>query len=273
MAQRLGRRIAVSRLLLLALLCTQAGVCQDSGALPQTVEEMNKLKQNPVSGLKTVFFQNINMPAGTGTANAFSIQPVWPFRVGHGWKMITYTIVSIQHIPPPVPDGASASGLGNVTFNGFFRPEKSSGKFLWSAGPALQFPTRTDPSLGSNRVSGGPAMLLFGASGQVSGGVVAQNLWSFGGSGVNKVNLFSLQYFANYNLRDGWSILTNATSIADWQASSDRWLLPVGGGVGRTFKLGKLFYSATAQGFYNALRPNGVGNWQAIGQFQVIFGQ
>jgi len=226
-----------------------------------------------VSGLKTVFFQNVNLPVGTGIANSFSIQPVWPFRVAAGWKMITYMIVPIQWIPPRISGGPSASGLGNVLFNAFFRPGKAAGKFLWSVGPALQFPTRTDAALGSNRVSGGPALLLFGASGKTSGGIVAQNLWSFGGSGANKVNLFSLQYFVNYNLPKGWFILTNATSLADWEVPSDRWLFPVGGGAGKTFKMGKLFYSATAQSFYNVLRPAGVGSWQAIGQFQVIFGQ
>ena len=87
------------------------------------------------------------------------------------------------------------------------------------------------------------------------------------------MNLFSLQYFVNYNLPKGWFILTNATSLADWEVPSDRWLFPVGGGAGKTFKMGKLFYSATAQSVYNVLRPAGVGSWQAIGQFQVIFGQ
>jgi hypothetical protein len=114
------------------LICQSAGTQAPSGGgtLPESLEEVNKLKQNPVSGLKTVFFQNVNLPVGTGIANSFSVQPVWPFRIASGWKMITYTIVPLQRIPPRISGGPSASGLGNVFFNAFFCPEKAAGKFL-----------------------------------------------------------------------------------------------------------------------------------------------
>ncbi|RXM45430.1 hypothetical protein BOW57_04825 [Flavobacterium sp. YO64] len=37
------------------------------------------------------------------------------------------------------------------------------------------------------------------------------------------------------------------------------------------FNKNKLFYSAAAQAFYNAEKPEYVGNWQTVFQFQIIF--
>lgn len=58
-------------------------------------------------------------------------------------------------------------------------------------------------------------------------------------------------------------------------AGGDQLLLPVGGGIGKTFQIGKsgLYYCATAQMFYNAVKPDSIGNWEAMFQFQIIFGQ
>jgi len=247
---------------------------QASSGGQHTIEEITKLKQNPVSGLKSVFLQTVNVPIGSGTAESFSIQPVWPFKLGEEWRLVTYTIIPIQWVPAVSPGGSSAFGLGNILFNGFFAPQKPKGNFVWGLGPAIQLPTRTDAVLGSSRVSMGPSVLLYGAGGPWAGGVVLQNFWSLGGSSSNKVNEFSAQYILYYNFPKAWYLQTNATIAANWLApSGQRWTVPVGGGFGKTFQIGKskLFYSASAQGFYNAERPDIVGAWTAIGQFQIIF--
>ncbi|MEJ1242539.1 hypothetical protein WBG78_30630 [Chryseolinea sp. T2] len=125
-----------------------------------TVDEVARERQNPVNGFRSVFLQDVILPVGEGNAHSFSIQPVWPFRLGKNWRLNTYTIIPIQSIPPLTADGSRASGLGNILFNAFIRPEKSKSKLVWGVGPALQIPTRTDPELGSNRFSAGPAACL-----------------------------------------------------------------------------------------------------------------
>ena len=243
---------------------------------PSTVEDIAREKQNPVSGLRSLTLQNVNFPLGNGTADSFSIQPVWPFRLSPDWRLVTYTIAPIEWLPSQGPNTRSASGLGNILFNGYISPEKPSGSFKWGIGPAVQLPTRTDSLLGSNRLSLGPAALLYATAGPVSGGIVLQNYWSIGGEGSNKVNQGSAQYIAYYNLPKGLYLYSNATITANWLAkSSDRWLVPIGGGIGKVFQIGKgkTFYSASAQGFYNAVRPDPVGDWTVIVQFQIIFSQ
>ncbi|WP_123890375.1 hypothetical protein [Flavobacterium frigidimaris] len=235
---------------------------------------MNKKRQNPVEGLRSIYGQAILVPdTGEGTAQSYSIQPVWPFKISSKIKLITYTIIPIQHIPAFDKNGESTTGLGNILFNGYFTPIEKKGRLIWGAGPAVQFPTRTDAALGSNKVSMGPSGLLYFAGEKFSGGIVAQNYWSLGGTGVNKVDEFSLQYIAYYNFKQGWFAISNATIVANWLAADNqKWLVPVGGGPGKTFQIGKgkLFYCGTAQLFYNAVKPDYLGNWEVIFQLQVI---
>ncbi|HEY8950246.1 MAG TPA: hypothetical protein VIM56_15280 [Rhizomicrobium sp.] len=258
--------------LLAALWCAPV-FAQDA---PQTVDDITKLKQDPVGGLKSVFLQDVTLPYGHGNANSFTVQPVWPIRLSGDWKMITYTIIPYQYVPAIGPGGTAGSGLGNILFNGYITPAKPSGTFKWGVGPALWFPTRTDPVLGSNAMSAGPSALIFDSFGELNGGFVVQNLWSLGGSGFNKVDEFSGQYFLNYNLPDGWSLESNATITANWlESSPNRWTVPIGGGVGKTFQIpgSDLFYAAGVQGLWNVAHPDGVGDWEVILQFQIIFGQ
>lgn len=263
---------------LLCLLCLGGSLpaaASDDQSRP-TVEEMSRLRQNPVSGLRSVYLQLDATTVDGKNADAFSLQTVWPFRVSNDWKLITYTIMPVVHLPELVPGEGSTQGLGNIQFNGFFRPEKTEGSLVWGLGPAIQLPTRTDSELGSSQVSVGPAALLFGTSGAWSAGLVAQNIWSLGGTRPNKVNEFAAQYIFAYNFSDGWYLSSNATITADWRADSkNRWTIPVGGGLGKTFQIAgsKHFYSAALQGFYNVRQPELVGRWSVMAQFQIMLSQ
>ncbi len=253
-----------------------------------SVEEMARKRQDPVAGLRSIYLQEVLLPVGDGVAQFFSIQPVWPVKLAKNLKLITYTIIPFQtlpatgdvsHVPihPVPPQGGAtqrASGLGNILFNGYFSSIEKKGNVSWGIGPAIQLPTRTNAALGSNRVSLGPSFLFNHGGDTFSGGFVVQNYWSLGGEGQNKVNSFNLQYFTYYNLPKGWFLESNATILNNWLAEEgEQLLLPLGGGGGKTFQIGKsgLFYCATAQLFYNAVRPSIVGDWEAVFQLQVIF--
>ena len=66
----------------------------ETAATGQTpsVEELAKLKQNPVSGLREVILQAVvspDMPVTRKTAGNYSIQLVWPFALGENWRLVT----------------------------------------------------------------------------------------------------------------------------------------------------------------------------------------
>ena len=90
-------------------------------------------------------------------------------------------------------------------------------------------------------------------------GALAQHFWSFAGnSNDGKVDLSLLQYFVNYNLDDGWYLVSNPTMTFNWEAgSSDRFKIPVGGGVGRLVRFGKLPVDFKVMSFWNAEKPDG----------------
>ncbi|AWW29626.1 hypothetical protein DN752_05545 [Echinicola strongylocentroti] len=269
------------------LLCSTALAQQDSTQM--TVEEMAKKRQDPVAGLRSVYLQDVMLPVGDGMAHSFSIQPVFPIKLAKNLKLITYTIIPFQTVPAlentshiplhpvsSVADGSpqSNAGLGNILFNGYLSSIQKKGSISWGIGPAIQLPTRTNPALGSNRLSMGPSALFNHNGDKFSGGFVIQNFWSLGGEGNNKVNSLNFQYFTYYNLRKGWFMESNATVITNWLAETgQKTLLPLGGGGGKTFKIGNspFFYCATGQLFYNTIKPDIVGDWQAVVQFQIIF--
>ena len=58
---------------------------------------------------------------------------------------------------------------------------------------------------------------------------------------------------------------------ANWTArASDKWTVPVGGGVGKLFKIGPLPVNTQNQGFYNADRPRYTSDWQLRFQLQFL---
>ena len=239
-----------------------------------SVEELVKLKQNPVSGLKQILFEanvNPNYPDSGKTQGIYSLQAVWPFSLNEDYRLVSYTILPYIKAPGTAGD-STVKGLGDTLINLFVSPKKA-GELVWGVGPTILLPTRTEPELGSNRVALGPAALIFYPQDKWSAGLVLQNGWSLGGgTGVNKVNAFGAQYLLSYNLPDGWSLYSNATITSNWtKESSERWTVPVGGGVGKLFYVGKLPISVSLQAFHNVVTPTGGPNWSANFQLAFLF--
>jgi hypothetical protein len=119
----------------------------------------------------------------------------------------------------------------------------------------------------------GPSLVALGMPGNWVVGALVNNIWSVGGSGDQKINFFFSQVFANYNLSDGWYLTSAPIITSNWKGGSgDKWTVPVGGGVGKIFRIGKLPpMNANIQGYYNATRPDIVGHWSMRFQFQLMF--
>jgi hypothetical protein len=82
----------------------------------------------------------------------------------------------------------------------------------------------------------------------------------------------TLQYFVNYNLKKGWYISLSPIITANWRAASDNvWTVPVGGGVGRIFRLGFQPVNVSV-GFYgNAVHPTAGSPWGMRLQIAFLF--
>jgi hypothetical protein len=271
------KKLLITAVCVLVVFATQSHAEEmDTGTTVNTdssVQELAKLKQNPVSGLRMLIFQayvSPDVPDSDDSSGTYSLQLVWPFALNEDWRLITYSILPMIDLPG-VAGQDSITGLGNTLINFFVSPREAS-NFVWGAGPAVSLPTHSEPELGSDRVGLGPTAILFYAKDVWSAGVVLQNVWSMGGSDIDKFNLFGAQYIFNYNLNDGWYLFSNATITSDWEASSDnRWTVPVGGGAGKIFNIGNQPVSTSLQLFSNVEKPDGASDWAWDFQFSLLF--
>jgi hypothetical protein len=234
--------------------------------------ELAKKTQNPVADLISVPFQsNFNFNTGTKDATVYvlNVQPVIPFHLTENWNLIARTIVPIINQPSLVPHMESAFGMGDINPTLFLSPAKP-GTFFWGVGPTLTLPTATDRLLASGKWSLGPAAVGLMMQGPWVYGVLVSQQWSFAGWGHKDVNQMVLQPFVNYNLGNGWALSMSPLMTGNWTArASDQWTVPVGGGVSKLFKLGKLPINTSLQAYYNADRPKNASDWQL--RFQVQF--
>jgi hypothetical protein len=137
-------------------------------------------------------------------------------------------------------------------------------------GPTFTLPTATDSKLGSGKFSLGPTAVALTIEGPWVVGALINNQWSVTGWGNKDVNQMLLQPFVNYNIGQGWYLTSSPIITANWEAhDGDTWTVPVGAGVGKLFKLGKLPINTSLQAYYNAERPTFASDWQL--RFQVQF--
>jgi hypothetical protein len=269
-----------------AALSAQAAEPQQPSKQEASEEDLVMQTQNPVANLTSVPLQN-NFNFGTGSKNRTvyvgNVQPVIPIKLGDDWNLITRTIMPIINQPSLFPGTSSATGLGDINPTFFFSPAKS-GELIWGVGPTFTLPTATDSLLGSGKFSMGPAAVALTMQGHWVVGALANNQWSVAGWGKQNVNAFLLQPFVNYNLPDGWYLLTAPIMTANWAANKagDIWTVPLGGGVGKLFKLGqilpleghaiaKLPINTQLQAFGNVHRPEFGSEWQLRFQVQLLF--
>jgi len=238
-------------------------------------EELAREAQNPVANLISFPLQN-NTNFGIGphdrTQNVLNIQPVIPINIGN-WNLINRTILPIIWQPDYASSSGGDFGLSDIDHTTFLSPVRPWGPLLWGAGPNIVLPTAVNDRLGPGKLSLGPSAVGLTMYGPWVVGALVKNLWSVAGdSDTPNVNQFLLQYFINYNLPDGWYLSSAPVITANWKADSDnRWIVPIGGGFGKVFRVGAQPMNASVQGFWNAETPDGGPATTLRLQLQLLF--
>ncbi len=246
-------------------------------------EDLAKIAQNPVGNLISVPIQEnayFNVGPLDGTQNVVNIQPVIPVSISADWNIITRTIMPIVSLPAFFPGQGGVSGLGDVQFSAFLSPA-NPGNWIWGLGTIAQLPTHTNDRLGNDNAGLGPtAVVLHIEKGSPwVYGVLVNNVWSLGSSGnpfsrdAPKYSNGLVQPFLNYNFDSGLYLTSAPIITVNWEArGSQQWTVPVGGGVGKIFKIGgKLPVNTQLNMFYNVVRPDFANNWQLRVQVQAMF--
>ena len=111
------------------------------------------------------------------------------------------------------------SGFGDLNPTFFFAPAKA-GKIIWGAGPTFSLRTESSSALGNGKWGAGPSIVVLTQPKHWTVGFLANNIWSFAGDQNRRdVNAFLLQYFVNYNLKEGWYLTSQPIVTADWKAA------------------------------------------------------
>lgn len=254
------------------LLC---GVWQPAWSQEECDEECQRLRdaQDPLANVKAVMTDN-TIAFGTDpdddVAYGFQIQPVYAIPTDRGFNFIARGIVPLVGVESgaslpklgsdPVDGSGNTFGLSDTILQGFFVPQ-TAGDIKFGFGPQVSLRTRTDSALAGPGWGGGAAAVVFGFAGDLSYGGIVGHHW-----GQDSFSLSTLQPIVFYNseLFGGSYVGYNNSITYDWDAdSSDRWQVPLGVTVGKTF----LFDSGHALDFnvggYELLeRPSGGADWQ-----------
>jgi hypothetical protein len=258
-------RLRLGRFWLGAILATglSAFAQGNSGATPATpgaehdVTALAKETQNPVGDVITIPFQfNFNSGGRLDDDTIFNlnIQPVIPVHLSQSVSMITRTIIPVSSFP--APSGTRSSGLGDIQEQLFFTPAKSR-ELIWGIGPEFSFPTATAQAAKTGTWAAGAAIVAAATPGPwVIGALVSQLSPLSDSGGPPRTNVFSVQYFINYNFGRGWAVGTSPAITVDWDATGDdRWTVPIGMAVSRTVVFNRQPMTLGVQYYHTVERP------------------
>ena len=265
-------------LLLFILFSATSVIAAEAGG-----DDLRAKAQNPVSSMYSLPLKlTLDFGAPDDEAVFFNVNPVVPVTVGD-WNLVNRiiipAIVSVDGFiggTPDIPEGAPSesreTGLGDINYSLYFSPADAKG-LIWGIGPSINLPTANKDPLGSGKWSGGAAgVVLMQPKWGTYGGLIRQ-LWSFAGDDHRSdVNQFLVEPFLNYNLEGGWYLITDMIITANWDApAGQKWTVPIGGGAGKLFSIGKQTINSRLEAYYMVERPDNAPDWQLIFTFQFLF--
>lgn len=247
--------------------------------------ELNKELTNPVSSLWSLSIQqnNYHLDRPDRWQSNLQFQPVLPIALTKDWNLITRPVFQLFNSTPyphvyrpkgslrPKVEYRRTTGFGDTILMEMFSPGPSLvGNWLLGIGPTFIFPTATSKYTGQEKWQAGPAAVVGYLSKKWILGAFVQNWSSFAGDKHREsTNQMNLQPIASWFLKDGWSVGYSGNILANWEVEKDnRWTVPVGLGVNKIVKFGRLPVKLGLAAQYMPIRPDRFGQMWNI-QLQV----
>jgi len=236
--------------------------------------------QNPIRSFITVPFKTtFDRGALNGSGTILRVMPIVESTVDD-WNLFHRAIIPISRVDgaivgpdnPSPAQGGSASGLGDINYTLLFSP-KNYDTFIWGVGPTITMPSANSDQLGSGKWSTGIAGMVLTDTGWGNLAVRARQIWSFSGDSKRRdVSQMVIEPIVTYNMGDGWHLFTDMIISANWKANNNnRWIVPLGGGFGRSFKIGNQRILSRLEAYYNVEKPEGASDYSVSFTIQFVF--
>lgn len=152
------------------------------------------------------------------------------------------------------------SGFGDLQLLTMVGPDTADG-WVWGVGATFKFPTASNFLLGQGKYQADPAAMLLKMGRPWIWGFLVQHWTSFAGDEDRPdTNLTDFQYIVRHSLPGAWSVSAGPSITIDWEAEDDdKWTVPIGLGVTKTVRWGKIPVKLRAEVHSSIVRPKTFG--------------
>jgi len=252
---------ALSLLMVTLVLCASDGLAEESDTGSNSAAD--RFFALPVE-------LEVDSGAANGDAYILRISPLYGSPSANNWTVIHLNLLTIADAPGGVPGrpgnpdpepGDHVFGIGDLTHASFLTAP-SSGKVIWGYGAMLSIPIASDSSLGSGKWSAGPAFRFVYRSGPWNLGMFGGQIWSFAGSSNRgDISQLIVRGAIRRELPNDWYFVSAPIITANWNTAGEKWLLPLGGGIGKVIRVHSKPWALSLQGYYNVVKPDGAPDW------------
>jgi hypothetical protein len=235
-----------------------------------SLDEISRKLENPLTKLWSLTVQeNFSVDQGdqvdgTDVSNTLFFQPFLPIPLGEKWMFTARPVFPLvtNSTMSPGEDQRSAhkTGFGDIQMLSLIGPD-SGGGIVYGVGVTMRFPSATDENLGQEKWQAAPAGMFFYMGRPWVTGLLVQHWESYAGdSGRDSVSQTDIQYVVRRGFGQGWSIGMGPTISVDWEANSgDKLTLPIGLGITKTIRIGKMPMKLRFEPQYSIVHPDDFG--------------
>jgi hypothetical protein len=252
----------------------------------KSADDLAKQLANPNATLGVLFNQidyvrySGDVPDSGQNGFVYNFQPSLPIPLSSGVNLFVRPLIPVYLSQPVLgADGfSSKGGLGNISADVAIGKTWPS-KWLTMVGVFGSFPTASNKALRSNFTTLGPEIVIGRATNFGFLALMVNHGWSVGGSNADqqgfdiqdafvtstagiprRSSVTAGQYFYTINLQNGWQISGTPTFAYNHEGEKgNRFTFPLGTGVIKVTKFGKLPVKLALQYWYYVASPDAFG--------------